>query len=160
MNIILHIDDTYAPDVEPKQLQNAVITTLKTSSPNSPNDCSVAISVTGTDAVQQLNAQYRGVDKPTDVLSFENTPDPDFPDADPEMANYLGDIIIAYPVAQIQARTAGHSVMAEVTLLVVHGTLHLLGFDHDTPANKKKMWLAQQQIMTQLGLPNVQPTEN
>ncbi len=160
MDIILHIDDTYTPDVEPDQLQNAAAVTLKLFSSNPPDNFSVAISVTTTDVVQELNAQYRGIDKPTDVLSFENTPDPDFPDADPEMANHLGDIVIAYPIAKTQANTSGHPVMAELTLLVVHGTLHLLGFDHDTPPNKEKMWLAQQQAMTQLGLTDIQPTED
>ena len=159
MDTILHIDDIYNPDVAPKQLQNAAITTLEMFAPDSPEDCSAAISITNTDAVQQLNAQYRGVDKRTDVLSFKNTPDPDFPDADPEIANHLGDIIIAYPVAQTQADASGHSAMAELTLLVVHGMLHLLDFDHDTPTSKEKMWSAQQQVMTQLGLANIQPTE-
>lgn len=159
MDITLQVDNTYVPDVEQKQLQNAAIATLKLF-PTTPHESSVAISITGNDTVQQLNAQYRGVNKPTDVLSFENTPDPDFPDADPEMANHLGDIIIAFPVAKAQALAAGHAPMDELSLLVVHGTLHLLGFDHDTPANKEKMWLAQQQVMTQLGLAHIQPTEN
>ena len=160
MEILLHIDDTYTQDVEPEQLQNAATTTLKLFSPNPPDNLSVAVSISTADAVQELNAQYRGVDKPTDVLSFENTPDPDFPDADPEMENHLGDIIIAYPIAKTQATAAGHSTMAELTLLVVHGTLHLLGYDHDTLTNKERMWLAQQQAMTQLGLADIQPTED
>jgi probable rRNA maturation factor len=50
--------------------------------------------------------------------------------------------------------------MAEVTLLAVHGTLHLLGFDHDTPEHKAAMWSAQAQVMGDLGLAHVQPTED
>jgi probable rRNA maturation factor len=110
--------------------------------------------------VQQLNAQYRGIDAPTDVLSFENTPDPDFPELDETEAGHLGDIIIAYPVAEAQAMAAGHTAQQEVILLAVHGLLHLLGFDHDTSENKEKMWQTQRQIMVELGLEHVQPTES
>jgi probable rRNA maturation factor len=76
------------------------------------------------------------------------------------MLGYLGEIVIAYPVAQAQAQAAGHTVQAEITLLAVHGLLHLFGFDHDTPENKKKMWAAQHQVMAGLGLAHVQPTES
>jgi probable rRNA maturation factor len=110
--------------------------------------------------LQQLNQQYRGLNVPTDVLSFENVPDPDFPAMDEDLLGYLGEIVIAYPVAQAQALAAGHTVQAEITLLAVHGLLHLLGFDHDTPQSKNKMWAAQHQVMAELGLAHVQPTEN
>jgi probable rRNA maturation factor len=73
---------------------------------------------------------------------------------------HLGDVTIAFPVAQTQAQAAGHSSIAELTLLAVHGTLHLLGFDHNTSAAKERMWTAQHQIMTELGLEHIQPTED
>lgn len=116
--------------------------------------------ITDSAAVQQLNRQYRGIDAPTDVLSFENRPDPDFPNLEPAIGHYLGDIIIAYPVAKAQADATGHLVMEEIILLAIHGALHLLGFDHDTSQNKDKMWAAQGHIIDKLGLASIQPTES
>jgi probable rRNA maturation factor len=161
MDIFFQIDEPFQTLVEPEPLEKAVQWTLHSfdkSSASSVN--SVTIVITDNDTVQQLNAQYRGIDASTDVLSFENTPDPDFPELDETEAGHLGDIIIAYPVAEAQAMAAGHTAQSEVILLAVHGLLHLLGFDHDTSENKEKMWQAQRQIMVELGLGHVQPTES
>ncbi|GAB4415840.1 MAG: hypothetical protein Fur0044_10980 [Anaerolineae bacterium] len=161
MDIFFQIDEPFQALVEPEPLEKAVQLTLRflgNSYASSIN--SVTIVITDSDTVQQLNAQYRGIDAPTDVLSFENTPDPDFPELDETEAGHLGDIIIAYPVAAAQAAAAGHTAQNEVILLAVHGLLHLLGFDHDTPENKEKMWQTQRQIMVELGLGHVQPTES
>ncbi|MBE7471213.1 MAG: rRNA maturation RNase YbeY [Anaerolineae bacterium] len=161
MDIFFQIDEPFQALVEPEPLEKAVQLTLRflgNSYASSIN--SVTIVITDSDTVQQINAQYRGIDAPTDVLSFENTPDPDFPELDETEAGHLGDIIIAYPVAAAQAAAAGHTAQNEVILLAVHGLLHLLGFDHDTPENKEKMWQTQRQIMVELGLGHVQPTES
>lgn len=161
MDIFFQIDEPFQALIEPEPLEKAVQWTLQffgKSSASSVN--SMTIVITDNDTVQQLNAQYRGIDAPTDVLSFENTPDPDFPELDETEAGHLGDIIIAYPVAEAQAMAAGHTAQNEVILLAVHGLLHLLGFDHDTSENKEKMWQTQRQIMVELGLGHVQPTES
>jgi len=158
MDIYLEVDEQFVAAINTERLEQAVQTALQTANRSGQ---SVAISVTDAETVQQLNLEYRHINAPTDVLSFENTPDPDFPDLPlEELADHLGDIVIAYPVAQAQAQAAGHAVMDEVLLLTVHGVLHLLGFDHDTDANKAQMWELQQTIMGQMGLPHVQPTEN
>ena len=73
---------------------------------------------------------------------------------------YLGDIIIALPYAARQAAAAGHAAEAELQLLAVHGTLHLLGYDHASPEEKAAMWSAQTAVLTQLGLSHIIPTEN
>lgn len=73
--------------------------------------------------VRRLNREYRGKDKPTDVLSFPS-------DERNERAPYLGDIVIAAGVARRQARQAGHSLQTELRILALHGLLHLLGYDH------------------------------
>jgi probable rRNA maturation factor len=92
-----------------------------------------------------LNRQYLGVDAPTDVLSFP------VGEVDPESeALYLGDILISYPQALAQAEAAGHPVQAELQLLVVHGTLHLLGYDHAEEDEKTLMWKAQDEILARL----------
>lgn len=103
------------------------------------------------DAIHQLNKEYREADRPTDVLSFalEEAGGPPPPPGAPRM---LGDVVIAVPVALRQAEERGHTADAELGLLLVHGLLHLLGFDHDTPARKKKMWARQGELLAGLGL--------
>lgn len=164
MEIFFQIDDPFQARIEPEPLEKAVQLAFHRFNQNTGSNPSTASSVTlvvtDNDIVQQLNADYRGVDAPTDVLSFENMPDPDFPQVDELEAGHLGDIIIAYPVAEAQALAAGHTAQEEVVLLAVHGFLHLLGFDHDSPENKAQMWQIQRQVMVELGLGHVQPTES
>ncbi len=98
--------------------------------------------------IRQLNRDYLGHDAPTDVLAFPAS------ETDPQTgAPYLGDVLISIPRAKEQARAAHHSLQEEVQLLVVHGVLHLLGYDHANPAEKTRMWKVQAQILTRLGLP-------
>lgn len=107
--------------------------------------------------IQQLNRDFRQIDKPTDVLSFPGG-DP-FP-GNPDKSPYLGDIIISVPTADRQAKESGHSLAAELHLLVIHGALHLLGYDHDEPEDKKRMWAKQEEILTNLGFDQIVPTES
>ncbi|NIW46407.1 MAG: rRNA maturation RNase YbeY, partial [Gammaproteobacteria bacterium] len=65
---------------------------------------------------------------------------------------YLGDVIISFPTACRQADQVGHSISSEITLLIVHGILHLLGHDHMKPGEKSSMWSAQTEILDSLGL--------
>ncbi len=101
-------------------------------------------------AIAAYNRQFRGVDAPTDVLSFPaDTPPVEIPDEPP----YLGDLIIAYPYASAQAARERHRLGDSLALLVIHGTLHLLGYDHDTPENRAEMWAAQDEALKALGIP-------
>lgn len=107
----------------------------------------VSVRVTGDAYLRRLNADFLGHDYATDVLSF------------PAMAaGYHGDLALSVPRARAQARAAGHSLLAELQLLLVHGTLHLLGFDHDTPGRQARMWAAQARILTRLGAAITTPT--
>jgi probable rRNA maturation factor len=134
-------------------LETAVITTLQQQQAP-PAD--LTLFLTGDDHIQQLNRDYLGHDRPTDVLSFPaGAPMPGME----TMAAYLGDIIIALPYAARQAAAAGHDPDAELQLLAVHGTLHLLGYDHANPDEKAHMWSAQTAVLTQLGLSHITPTE-
>jgi probable rRNA maturation factor len=72
----------------------------------------------------------------------------------------VGDIAISMPYARKQAEAGEHSLLAELQLLVVHGTLHLIGYDHITKEDKARMWSLQQEILTQLGLHYIAPTED
>lgn len=163
LEIDFQIDKLFQAQVEPEALERALSLTwtgFGNASASQAVDPSLTLVITDNAVMQELNAQYRGIDAPTDVLSFENRPDPEFPELDEAERSHLGDIVIAYPLAQAQALAAGHPPQAEIILLAVHGLLHLLGFDHDTPEHKQKMWQAQGQIMTELGLARVQPTES
>ena len=109
--------------------------------------------LTDDNTVHELNLAHRNVDAPTDVLSFPNHDSVDSVDLIlpeellEEEADYLGDIIIAVPYAQRQAAKANKSLQEELELLVVHGVLHLLGFDHATSAEEARMWEVQRQIL-------------
>ena len=96
----------------------------------------IPIRITDDEELNTLNLKYRGIDKITDVLSFPA----DF--EDPDLGSrYVGDVVIAFPRAEEQAQKRGHFVEAEIQLLVVHGTLHLLGYDHGDKTEKEEMWL-------------------
>ncbi len=103
--------------------------------------------------LQALNRQFLGVDAPTDVLSFSV----DEIDVDTGR-RYLGDVVLSYPRALAQAESAGHSLRDELILLVVHGVLHLLGYDHLQEADKAKMWALQDMLLKQLGCSILSPT--
>lgn len=117
-------------------------------------DAELSIVLTDDARLQQLNREYLGIDAPTDVLSFPST------ETDPETgARYIGDILISIPRAGAQAEAAGHPLEAEVQLLVVHGVLHLLGYDHAEAEEKARMWKAQAEVLEQLELGSIQIRE-
>ena len=117
-------------------------------------DSELTIVLTDDARLKELNRDYLGIDAPTDVLSFPAS------ETDPETgARYIGDILISIPRAKSQATAAGHPLESEVQLLVVHGVLHLLGHDHADAKEKSRMWKAQREILTQLGLGNIEIRE-
>jgi probable rRNA maturation factor len=139
-----------APDTLAKEaLEEAVQTVLVQQ--NVPDDSMLSI-VIGTDSyLQELNNKYRQIDAPTDVLSFPAEPLP--PEvASEEEGNYLGDIAISLPYATRRAQQEGHSTLDEIRLLLIHGTLHLLGHDHNTPESQKTMWAAQTEALRALNM--------
>jgi len=111
-------------------------------------DCLITDDV----AMHKLNWKYRGVDKPTDVLSFALTDKLrgvgfiDFP-ALPGIANKLGEIVISYPSAEFQASQYDSGLEQELILLLVHGTLHLLGYDHVKREDARKMLKRQKEVI-------------
>ena len=93
-----------------------------------PDDsCAVAVRITSDEEMAKLNRDYAGDDHPTDVLSFAGE------------GGHIGDIAISWPAAARQAKAFGHDTDTELGLLVVHGFLHLLGWDHATAAERKEM---------------------
>lgn len=144
MNIM--IAEEFTHEIEESVLTRAAQAVLTYEGITEPTDLSIVIDK--DDRLQDLNSQFLGIDAPTDVLSFPSG------ETDPETGeSYLGDIIISFPRALAQASEAGHSPEAEVQLLLVHGVLHLLGYDHAESTEKEAMWAAQKTVLTQLGVP-------
>ncbi len=111
----------------------------------------VALSLVNDDEIHELNAHYRGKNKPTDVLSFAQNEGEDFPvEATENGAQVLGDIVISIETAQRQAAERAHSLEEETQFLCVHGALHLLGFDHMNAKDRRRMWKQQDQIVERL----------
>jgi len=134
-------------DVQAEALRQAASVTLETLRPGQALGLTIVLS--SDDEVCALNRRFRRVNAPTDVLSFP-ADEPPFAAA-PE-PRYLGDIVIAFPYAAAQAEREGFSLGDNLMLLVVHGTLHLLGFDHDTTENRQSMWAVQEQILRRLNI--------
>ena len=133
-----------SPPVDETLLERAAQATLDHA--GAPGDADLSIVLTDDAQLRQLNRQYLGIDSPTDVLSFpagETDPETDL--------IYLGDVLISYRRAQAQATAGGHPVEDELQLLVVHGVLHLLGYDHAEETEKAEMWAEQSAILSQLG---------
>lgn len=114
----------------------------------------IALRLTDDDEIQQLNAQYRYQDRPTDVLAFAAL-EADIPAIPPGLAGlqaeptYLGDIVISANTAALQAQERGHSHQYELVWLAAHGLLHLLGWDHPDEPSLERM-LEQQDILLSL----------
>lgn len=107
----------------------------------------ITILVVDDETIHEMNREYRNVDRPTDVLSF--------PDAEGETLlsipdAFLGDIAISLPRAKAQAAEYGHSLLRELTFLAVHGSLHLMGYDHMTDADREEMFARQDRILEKM----------
>ena len=100
----------------------------------------ISLILVDNEEIHNLNKQYRNVDRPTDVLSFP----------DDESENYLGDIFISIDKVISQANDYGHSLDREFAFLLVHGILHLKGYDHHTVEEEKEMFSKQEEILNAL----------
>lgn len=170
--ISMHVDSPFEPLVDWRRLSTKAQATLRhqglavTDAPDAPPLCTIVF--TDDERVRELNRSFRSIDAPTDVLSFPNqnftgcasplSPSKSETDQSavtlilPEeftkdTAAYLGDIIIAVPYTQRQALAEHRTLDSELDLLVVHGMLHLLGYDHDTAEDEARMWAIQDEIL-------------
>jgi probable rRNA maturation factor len=115
----------------------------------------ISVRLSGDEEVRALNSEWRGKDKPTNVLSFPMLEDDDLRDANvagPELL--LGDIILARGVCETEAAEKGVSVEHHATHLLVHGTLHLLGYDHHDDAEAADMEAREVRALERLGIAN------
>ena len=119
------------------------------------NVCEVSVTFTDNEGIHELNKKFRGVDKPTDVLSFplfDYEGESEEPPID-EIINNLGDIVISLERAKEQAEEFGHSYKRETAFLCVHSMLHLLGYDHEkSEEDDRDMRARQTEIMRIMGL--------
>jgi len=136
--ITIQKDISVSSEFNLKLLRNAINTTLKRFD---KADCDITLRLTGDEEMRQLNLAYRGIDATTDVLSFNQ----DYMDPDTHRF-YLGDIIISVDKALEQASENQQTLSQECAFLAIHGTLHLLGFDHIDPEGKTEMWANQEEI--------------
>lgn len=148
MNFAVEIQNNHNYPVDEVHLAAAAKMVLSLHTVSSDSTLSIVIAT--DDFVQSLNSQFRGIDAPTDVLSFPADPLPIDIEGEPP---YLGDLVIAFPYAAVQAKHAGHALNDSLALLVVHGTLHLLGYDHDTSVNRAAMWASQEAALRALAIP-------
>ena len=151
-SVQVQIEEAFAAQVSPDGLISAARATLEAEGFGTGG---VTLVVTDSETLRELNQTYLGIDAPTDVLSFGGE-SPDFANP-PNNEAYLGDVVIAYPQAELQATATNHPIHAELALLVVHGVLHLLGYDHVTPEDRAAMWKRQAEVLSQLGLAYIQP---
>jgi probable rRNA maturation factor len=120
----------------------AVIAETVLDTENADPNTEADILITGQEQIEDLNRRYLQADHATDVLSFpmlETLPGAPAFVTPPGKTVRIGEVVISYPQAVIQAEEHGHPVKREIAILLIHGILHLLGHDHDITARKKKM---------------------
>ncbi len=152
MNI--YFDEDHMPDEETEVLMNkALEVALKEEGVCLSSELSV--SFVDLEEIHELNRQYRGVDRPTDVLSFpmyERGGIPSEEDLEEGESIELGDVVICTDKAREQAEEYGHSYERELMYLFVHSVFHLLGYDHEVEEEKKEMREKEELVMTELGI--------
>lgn len=128
-------------------IRRAVKAALKSEAFDRP--CEVSVTIVDNEEIHTINLEHRGIDRPTDVLSFPMF-DEDFDDGE---ACVLGDIVISLEKAKEQAESYGHSIEREIAFLTVHSVLHLLGYDHEEgKAEESEMFEKQEKILEAMGL--------
>jgi len=127
-------------------IRRVVTETLVMEGAGSPVELGVVVADDKT--VRQLNREYRDEDEPTDVLAFALREDGEGTFVNPpDGMLHLGEVVISYPRAVAQAREHGHPLRRELALLLVHGVLHLLGYEHDTPEGERAMRSAEERVL-------------
>ncbi|MCP4164466.1 MAG: rRNA maturation RNase YbeY [Chloroflexi bacterium] len=143
MSIEINVVSPFEDRVSCARLHRAVAATLEEEGMVG----NITLIISDDPMVTDLNRRFLGNDGPTDVLSFPTQSEADLFTNAPEEELYLGDIIIAYPFSAAQAVRHNQPIDDELDLLAVHGTLHLLGYDHAELAEKGVMWARQEAII-------------
>jgi probable rRNA maturation factor len=126
-------------------------------------DAEITVTVTTDEQMRALNLQYRHVNEPTDVLSFAfdgGTTGPGEMQLPPGSVRQLGDVVVSYPRAADQAERIGHLPEQELAWLTVHGVLQLLGYEHETEADVRRMAERETAVLRKLGIEGVDVTSD
>ncbi|MDO8636131.1 MAG: rRNA maturation RNase YbeY [Dehalococcoidia bacterium] len=136
-DVTIKIDRPYGREVKKTWLKRVIVETLDM---EKVADAEISLVITGDERIHEINRAYRRVDAPTDVIAFALTEETggEFV-SPPDGILHLGEVVISYPTAVRQASEHYHSVQQELAILIVHGTLHLLGYDHVLPGQARKM---------------------
>jgi len=151
VRLVIRFDKDFQGRIDKRWLRRLVKESLGAHGVDTEVELSLLITDDAT--VRDLNKKYRGKDKTTDVLSFGLEADKrgdtsaGFVMPPGEMV-HLGEVIVSYPKAVEQAAERKHPVEDELALLVVHGMLHLLGYDHDKPAREREMRSLEQRVLS------------
>ena len=153
INLIIDGEFTGCPDIEWFQHIAAQVLDAQGAGGNAE----IGLVITGQEKVQELNRDYRGEDRPTDVLAFYMTAAGGQPESEstqfvspPDGMRHLGEVVISYPQAVTQAQEHRHSINKELTILIIHGVLHLLGYDHENTQQKQEMAAREQIILSKI----------
>ena len=151
MKLGIQIDKNFQKYLRKEWLHRVVEHSLATQDIGS--EVELGLLITDDETVRKLNQEYRGVDEPTDVLSFalveRKTGSSPFI-TPPDGLLHLGEVVISYPQAVRQAEENKHRVEEEVALLVIHGVLHLLGYEHDEPAQEREMRALEERVLSKV----------
>lgn len=149
LELVLNVHPDLTGQVDEAAIRHLVATALTAQGIERPAE--VGLTITDDATIREMNRQYRGVDAPTDVLAFpllepwEIRPQSARPPtgsrfvAPPDGILHLGDVVVSLPRAREQAAEFGHSLERELSYLIVHGILHLLGYDHQEPDEQREM---------------------
>ncbi len=151
MEIGIIVDEEYLASVGPEWLDRAARRALELV--KAPSNTEIGLVVTSAEEVARLSEEYLKDGLAHDVLTFafstEKKSDGEFI-LPPDGLSHLGEIIISYPQAAVQAKEHNHSIRTEILLLAIHGILHLLGYDHEEPDEEKKMRAREAEILKQI----------
>ena len=147
----IHIEQNFQDSIDEQWARKIAQAVLRSEGAAPPYE--VSLVFTDSETVQRLNRDYRGVDKPTDVLAFYMLPQKEADSSfvlPPDNVLRLGEVIISYPQAVEQAKEQGHSTKQELALLIIHGILHLLGYDHEQPEEEKLMRERERELLEKI----------
>ena len=158
INVLIENDFDGCP--ETAWLQNVAEQVINALDTGSATELGLVIS--NQERVQELNRSYRGKDMPTDVLAFSMLPDKQLTEADsppfiapPDGVLHLGEVIISFPQAVIQAREYYHTLQKEMAILIIHGILHLMGYEDERPDLKRQMAAREKEILSHVEAPGI-----
>jgi probable rRNA maturation factor len=147
-DISIQVDEPFIDNIDKALIKKAAEIALETK--KEYDSFELGVVVTDDDNIHRINKEYRGVDEPTDVISFALLEGEDDFVMPPDGTLHLGEVVISYPRAVEQAIEQKHSTDRELAWLVIHGVLHLLGYDHETDADRLAMQTIENEILSKI----------